>query len=226
MCSLVRTSLADTLLLCFPLTLVLFFRSERELVQDVTDFVRSNGDSLRNPRELARIFHGLHAPSASSQSRSADSAARFAARGDANAAATSSAPAISPWFGCTAWGRHKSVPFPDVLRHCEQILQEYKLSAGSRMRAKREELDRKRESKRQKLAAAPPPPMLAPLARTASAASAAVAAASHSADGFAAAGALPSTASLAAAAAAAAAPAAADEILIAASDDEEEEAEE
>ena len=202
---------------------MLFFLSERELVQDVSDFVRSNGDSLRNPRELARIFHGLHAPSASAQSRSADSAARFAARGDPNAAATSSAPAISPWFGCTAWGRHKSVPFPDVLRHCEQILQEYKLSAGNRMRAKQEELDRKRESKRQKLAAAPAPPVLAPLARTASAASAADTA-SHSADHSASAAALPSTTNQAPAAIAA--PAAADEILIAASDDEEEEAEE
>jgi hypothetical protein len=134
--------------------------------------VRSYGDSLRSGREVARIFHGLHAPSAAAQSRSAESAARFQAHRDPhNSAAVENGPSLSAFAGAGSpyWGRHRAVPFPQVLALAERALQEYKLGAPERAVQQAEEARLRREKKRQKLAShvhlAPPPqpkPLLPP----------------------------------------------------------------
>jgi hypothetical protein len=130
--------------------------SEKDLLEmekDVRAFLRSNGDSIQTGRELARVLHGLHAPSSAAQSRAAESHARFQNRSDPHAVPSQDRTHLSAWQGTVAWGRYKEIPFPLVLAKCEAELQVYQETAGERMQAAERELEQRKSRKRLKTGA-------------------------------------------------------------------------
>lgn len=130
----------------------------RELQAEVAAFVAAHGESFRCGRDVARVMHGLHAPSAAAQSKSARNTSRFqsgAGGGGGSAAAEGNADEpsslLSPWAGSSIWGRFKSLKFPLVKAICERALQEFVLGSGAREGARNQAAEKRRQAKKQRV---------------------------------------------------------------------------
>ena len=128
----------------------------RELQEEVSAFVAAHGESFRCGRDVARVMHGLHAPSAAAQSKSARHTSRFqSGAGGGNAAADGngddpSTSVLSPWAGSSLWGRFKALKFPLVKQVCERALQEFVLGSGAREGARNLAAEKRRQAKKQR----------------------------------------------------------------------------